>query len=261
MARVARGDPGPLLTRDWADERQQILGQPEDPCPAVRDLRHVAEQLDEERIERFLDRLGRRLVVRHLREDREVAEAAEDDASVRELLPVIEPVTCVMRAIEEPFAQGFRRYHLAARRPDCVVELWQETASRSVGGDHDLLGGDLVERRNPMMLAERDAFCGCLLGKTTDEPPRLQRAVRRMEDRAVELGAQMRQLFAPRRRESVLVQRFVLQPDLVTLLVVGRKAKAACAAESISGNRLEPVERAFGSVPELLDRKSTRLNS
>jgi len=48
--------------------------------------------------------------------------------------------------------------------------------------DHDLLGVELVERRNSVMLAERDPFRSSLLGKTTNETPRLQRAVRRMKD-------------------------------------------------------------------------------
>src|SRR5713101_5263473 len=234
VARIAGGDPRAVVTGDSPDERKQILRQPEDPSPAVRDRRQVAEQFDEERVQRVLDRLGRRLVVCHLREDGEVAEAAEDDASVRELLPVVEPVTRVVRTLEKPFAQRLGRDHLAERG--------QEAAPRSVGGDDDLLGVELAERADSLVLPERDTLRGSLLGKTTDEPPRLQRAVRRMEDRAPELWTQMWQLVAPLRSESVLAQGFVLQANLASLLVVGRKAKASCSSKRISGDRFEPVE-------------------
>ena len=97
-----------------------------------------------------------------------------------------------MRALEELFAQRLGRDNLAARGPERVVELRQEAAARSVCRDHDLLSLQLVERRHALVLTKCDAFCGGQPRKVADEPPRLQRAVRWMEDRAVELGTQMR---------------------------------------------------------------------
>ena len=202
----------------------------------------------------MLDRLGRRLVVGHLRENREVAEAAEDDASVGELLPVVETVSRVVRAREELFTQRFGRDNLAARGPERVVELRQESSPRSVCRDDNLFGVQVVERRHAVVLLKPDAFGVGERGKVTDEPARLQGAIRRMEDCAAELGTQMRELVAPLRGESVLVQRFVLQADVVALLVVGRKSKAAGAAEVISGDCFEPIESRFGALPQLLRR-------
>jgi hypothetical protein len=37
VTRIARGDPGAVVTGDSADERQQILSQPEDPRPCEPD--------------------------------------------------------------------------------------------------------------------------------------------------------------------------------------------------------------------------------
>src|SRR5258705_9585006 len=104
------------------------------------------------------------------------------------------------------------------------------------------------------MLANGDASGVGGGAKAASEPPRLQRAVRRMEDRAAELRPQMRQLVAPLGIEPVLVQRFVFQADLVAFLVVGSQAQAACAAEGVSGNCLEPVEYHLGALPQLLRR-------
>ena len=50
------------------------------------------------------------------------------------------------------------------------------------------------------------------------------------------------------------MQSFVLQADVVALLVVGRKPKAACAAKGIAGSSFEPVESRFGAPPQLLRR-------
>src|SRR6266516_6335209 len=67
----------------------------------------------------------------------------------------------------------------------------------------------------------------------------------------------MRQLVAPLGGESVLAQRFVLQADLLSFLVVGRKAKAPGAPERLSGDCLEPVKSRLGASPELLRRFGT----
>src|SRR4051794_25122183 len=67
----------------------------------------------------------------------------------------------------------------------------------------------------------------------------------------------MRQLVAPLRGESILAQCLVLQADLLAFLVVGGEAKAAGPPERVSGDRLQPVERRFGALPELLGRFGT----
>src|SRR5205814_10654570 len=59
------------------------------------------------------------------------------DASVGELLPVVEAVSRVMRTLEEAFAQRLGREHLPARWPERVVELRQKASPRSIGRDHD----------------------------------------------------------------------------------------------------------------------------
>src|SRR4051794_15032707 len=110
------------------------------------DARQLTEQLDEERIERFLDHRRGDLVVCHLGEDREVAETAEHDAVVGKLLPVIEAVSCVMRALEEPLRKRLSGDDLPARRPDRVVELREEAAARAVRRENDVLCMEVVER-------------------------------------------------------------------------------------------------------------------
>src|SRR5206468_12738234 len=101
VTRIAGGDPYALVAGHRSNQWQQVLRQAEDPGPAVCHLRQLAEQLDEKRVESLLDRLGRGLVVRHLGEDREVAKAAEDDAPIRKLLPVVEAVPGVVGAVEQ----------------------------------------------------------------------------------------------------------------------------------------------------------------
>src|SRR6266542_3401010 len=145
VARVAAGDPDTVAPRQGTDEREAILSRAEDARPALRDLRRLPEQLGHEALEMALDErrnmlLGRVLVVRRL-----VAEAAGDGPSLRCLLPVVVAVPRVMRAGEQLPLERFGHEHLAARRRDGLVELRNQTLRIAVGGDHDLVGLELVE--------------------------------------------------------------------------------------------------------------------
>ena len=88
------------------------------------------------------------------------------------------------------------------------------------------------------MLLEFDAFPGCTLGEPLDDARRLHRAVRWMEDRAAELGTEMRELtlLPPLDLEPVLAERFVLGLDVDALLGVCGQAQA----------RLRPVRHFHG---------------
>jgi hypothetical protein len=59
VARITGRDPDAVAPRDTPYEWEQILRQREDAGPAMRDLRQLAEKLDEERVERLLERLRR----------------------------------------------------------------------------------------------------------------------------------------------------------------------------------------------------------
>ena len=145
MPRVARGDPEAVAARHAADERQHVLREAEDAGPAMADARRLADQLAHELLERRLDQRCRLLDVGELVHDRDVAEPAEHDAPVRQLLPVIEALPRVVRAVVEHAVERLADDHLAARRPDRVGELRHEAVPVAVRGDDHVLR---VERRN-----------------------------------------------------------------------------------------------------------------
>ena len=97
-----------------------------------------------------------------------------------------------------------------------------------------LLGVELLERGDAVVLRERDTGLGGRGREPLDEARRLDRAVWRMEDRAAEVRPEMVQLVAPLGGEAVLAQRLVLRSDLDSLLVVGRKPQAAAASKRIA---------------------------
>ena len=204
MPGIPGGHPRAVAPRDWADEGQQILRQPEDAGPTVLDARLRPEQLDEERVERALDLLGGHFLIGHLGEDREVTETAEDDAVVRELLPVIETVPCVVGTVEQPLRERLGRDHLAAGGPDSFVEFRKEAPPRPVCGDDDMLGVQLVERLDPRVRPNlrarlRDRSC-----ESPHEARRLHSPVSSVVDRAAEVRAQKwRQLVSPLADEAV----------------------------------------------------------
>ena len=117
----------------------------------------MSDELRDERLERALDRRRRQLLGRELRLEREVAEAAGDDPAVGRLLPVVEAVAGVVRALEQTLRDRLRRDHLPARRDDRALERTEQAARVAVRRDEHLLGVELVERLDAMVLDDRDA--------------------------------------------------------------------------------------------------------
>jgi hypothetical protein len=68
----------------------------------VGDPRPGTEQLRREALQRTLYRLAQAFLARELRVQLDIAPAAEHEPSVLGLLPVIEPVPRVIRAVVEP---------------------------------------------------------------------------------------------------------------------------------------------------------------
>jgi len=66
----------------------------------MRDLDGMSHELRHECVQRVLNRLRDRLVGGELRLERDIAEAAGEDPPVPRLLPVIEAVASVVRAVE-----------------------------------------------------------------------------------------------------------------------------------------------------------------
>ena len=89
-------------------------------------------------------RASMHLLVRELGVQRDVAEAARDDAPVGPLVPVVEAVPPVVRDLEEQLVDRLGRDHLAARRDDEPLELAEEAARIAVGRDDDGLGTGLA---------------------------------------------------------------------------------------------------------------------
>jgi hypothetical protein len=123
VARVAAGHPHAVLTRDAADDRQEVHDEAEQPRPAVVDSQRTADQLGDERRQRSLDRRRGRLVGRELLVQRRVAEAAGEDPAVGRLLPVVEPVPAVVREVEEPLRDRLGRDHLTSGGDDQTLDL------------------------------------------------------------------------------------------------------------------------------------------
>ncbi len=102
----------------------------------------------------------------------------------------------------------------------------------AVGRDEDTVGVECVDVLDRVVLAELDACLHRAAGEPANEAGRLDRAVSRMRDRAVELpGCGARNVVEPLAVEAVLAQRLVLEQDRVAFLLVGGKAVAAGAAE------------------------------
>ena len=142
----------------------------------------------EEELEQRLDRRRRHLDVGQLVENRHVAEAAEQDAAVRELLPVIEALARVVRPVVEDAVERLGHDHLAARRPDRLGELAHETVPVAVGGDDDLV---CVEHRRRRRRAR---------ARATRRPPR--RRARRACARTAPAGSSRRAHARSRRRSG-----------------------------------------------------------
>ena len=250
VPRVAGGDPEPVAAGHAADERQHVLREAEDAGPPVRDARRLADQLAEKPLERRLDHRRRLLDVGELVHDRDVAEAAEQHAAVRQLLPVIEALARVVRPVVEDAVERLADDHLAARRPDRVRELRHETVAVAVGRDDHLLGIERSDVLDAVVLADLGSGFRRERGEPTDPARRLQRAVACVQDAALEAsGEHARQIVDPLRLDPVLAQRLVLAADLLALLLVGGEAKAPGPAERVAGELLHAVERTLGPPP------------
>src|SRR5207302_5326199 len=116
--RVAAGYPRPLVPRLAPHDRHEVGHEAEQACPAMRHDDRPADQVRDETLERALD-LGRRLLARReLVVEVRVAEAAGEDPPILALLPVVEAVTAVVRAVEEPLGDRLAGDHLSACRDD-----------------------------------------------------------------------------------------------------------------------------------------------
>ena len=201
-----------------------------------------AGELGREALELGLDRLRERLLVRELRVEVLVAPAAEDEPAIRGLLPVIEAVARVVRPRIQRLRQRLGDDHLAADRPDRPVELRQQAARVAVGGDHDVLGVDVVERLDSRLFDDLGSGRNRSTGEPSHPAGRLKRPVARVQDRAAEGRVQRRRkLVDPVGRDSVLAERLVLGAERVQLLVVGQ-AQAPDAPERISGELLHAID-------------------
>jgi hypothetical protein len=113
----------------------------------------------------------------------------------------------------------------------------------AVGRDEDAVGIERVDVLDRIVLAKLCARFGCARREPADEPRRLDRAVTRVRDGAVELpSCRSWDVVEPLSGDPVLAQRLVLEPDRFALLLVGGEAVAAGAAKSVAGELGEPVE-------------------
>ena len=156
VARVAAGHPEPVVARDAPDHGQEVEDHPEDARPAVVDAERTADVLLDEPLERTLDDGRRDLVGRELGVERDVPEAARDDAAVEPLVPVVEAVPAVVRDLEQQLRDRLGRDHLAARRDDQALELAEQAARVAVGRDDDRLGVGLLEGADARVLVDLD---------------------------------------------------------------------------------------------------------
>ena len=148
---------------------------------------------------------------RELVEDRDVAEAPEEHAAVRQLLPVIEALTRVMRLVVEDAVERLAHDHLAARRPDRVRQLGDETVAIAIGGDDHLLGIECRYVVDPIVLPDLSAGFRRERGEAPHPARRLQGTVARVQDPSLEAARQhARQIVDPLRIDSVLAHRLVL---------------------------------------------------
>jgi len=184
--------------------------------------------------------------------ERAVAEAAEHEPEILCLLPVVVAVACVVRAGEVLGVQRFRGDDLPARGLHRLVERFEEAALRvPVCRNHDLVGVELVERPHRVALADlRTRFRG--LNRQPPNPAgRVNRPVRRVEDRAVvATGEPSVDRRAPLDREAVVLKRFVLRSQGLRLLGIGGEAEAARSPEGVTCERAQSRERALGQVPQ-----------
>jgi hypothetical protein len=183
--------------------------------------------------------------------ERDVAPAPGDEPAVGQLLPVIESPPRVVRPFVEELGQRLGGDHLTSGGPHDVVELRDQPARVAVRGDHDMLGIELVQRRDALAFTDLRSRLGRPGRQTTDPARWVERAVFGVEDRGViGAGERLGQLVDPFHREPVREQRFVLGSELVSLLFVCGQPEAADTPERVAGEPSHPIERALGRSPE-----------
>jgi hypothetical protein len=118
-------------------------------------------------------------------------------------------------------------------------------------GEHHLIGLELVERRDTLVLAQLGAGLGGAGRQPAHPASRLKRPIRGMEDRAVEpIAERVRKLVAPLGLEAVLAESLVLGLELGALVPIGSQTEAARPPEGVARQPFEPVEVALGQAPE-----------
>jgi hypothetical protein len=101
------------------------------------------------------------------------------------------------------------------------------------------------------VLVDLDTRLGCSAGQPAYEPSRLQDAVGRMEERRrVPAGERTGKVLAPLCDEAGVHECVVLLPQLVALLVVGRKPQASRVAERIAGESGERTQLRLRPAPD-----------
>src|SRR5262249_40480323 len=137
----------------------------------------------------LLDLRSRHLVGGELRLEREVTEPAGEDPTVRRLLPVVEAVASVVRALEQDLVDRLGGHHLPTRRDDEAFERPEQPAGTPVCRAEDVVRLEVVERFDAATLDDRDAARGRLQREPVDELGRLHSSVVGMEDRSREASA------------------------------------------------------------------------
>ncbi len=206
----------------------------------------------DEALESFLHRWCRDLIRSELVLERDVSEAAGDDAAVRCLVPVVEAVAPVVRDLEQPLGHGLRRDHLPPRGDDQPFERTEKPAGISVRGDDDRLRPGLLEGRDARALADLDPGLRRARRKPSHEPRGLKNAVGRVEDRGrMAVRERRRQRIAPLDLEPVRTHRLVLLLELGALLLVHRQPKAADRPKRVSRQVGEVGKCPLGPAPQL----------
>jgi hypothetical protein len=101
------------------------------------------------------------------------------------------------------------------------------------------------------VLADLRARIGRARRDPADEPRRLERTVRGMEDRSGIAGGNRRlELLAPFDLEAVLPQQLELGPELRRLLVVAREPEAPDVAKRSAGDRDQRPQLLLGPAPQ-----------
>ncbi len=156
-----------------------------------------------------------------------------------------------MRAGEVLRIQRFRDNDLAAGRPDRAVELFEQAARVPVGRDHDVVGIELVDCRDGMVLADVGPGLRRPQRQSANPARRVNRRVAGVKNRTVKAaGGTADGLGTPFGLEAVSAQRFVFGAQCGRLFAIGRESQAPGPPEGVPGELSQTLERAFGQTPE-----------